>query len=154
MGEDIETLADLFPVPARIVCVGINPAPTSVAVGHYHQGRQGQRFFARLAQAGVLRFAGEGFEDDAAVAAGSGFTDVVIRPTGRTDEVTAAELRHGRQVLEDKLGALDEPALVFSFKQAAVALVGRFKGNGRLDQSRTRSDRGAFPESNSKPMTA
>lgn len=135
MGEDIETLADLLPVPARIVCVGINPAPTSVAAGHYYQGRQGQRFFARLAQAGVLRFAGEGFEDDAAVAAGIGFTDVVKRPTGRADEVTAAELRFGRQVLEDKLAALGGPALVFPFKQAAVALVGRFEGNGWLDQT-------------------
>jgi TDG/mug DNA glycosylase family protein len=135
MGEDIETLADLFPVPARIVCVGINPAPASVAAGHYYQGRQGQRFFARLAQAGVLRFAGEGFEDDAAVAAGIGFTDVVKRPTGRADEVTAAELRFGRQVLEDKLAALGGPALVFPFKRAAVALVGKFEGNGWIDRT-------------------
>jgi hypothetical protein len=27
MGEQVETLADLFPVPLRAMCVGINPAP-------------------------------------------------------------------------------------------------------------------------------
>jgi TDG/mug DNA glycosylase family protein len=135
MGVEVETLADLIPAEPRIVCVGINPAPTSVAAGHYYQGRQGQRFLARLAQAGVLQFAGEGFEDDAAVAAGIGFTDVVKRPTGRAEEVTAAELRHGRQVLEEKLDALCGPALVFPFKQAAVALVGKFAGNGWLDRT-------------------
>lgn len=69
------------------------------------------------------------------MAAGIGFTDVVKRPTGRADEVTAAELRHGRQVLEDKLGALGEPALGFPFKQAAVTPVGRSEGNGRLDRT-------------------
>lgn len=59
-----------------------------------------------------------------------------VPPDARTPtEVTAAALRHGRQVLEDKLGALGAPALVFPFKQAAVAPVGRFEGNGRLDRT-------------------
>ncbi len=135
MGERVETLDDLLPERPRIVCVGINPAPVSVIAGHYYQGRQGQRFFARLVQAGVLQLAGEGFEDDVAVAAGVGFTDLVKRPTGRADELTPDELRHGRQVLERKLSDLDGPVLVFPFKAAAVALVGRFDGNGWLDRT-------------------
>lgn len=135
MGAEVETLADLFPPHPRIVCVGINPAPTSVAAGHYYQGRQGQRFFTRLAQAGVLEPAGEGFEDDAALAVGIGFTDLVKRPTGRADELSPNELRHGRKVLERKLSGLGGPALVFPFKAAAVALVGKFDGNGWLDRT-------------------
>lgn len=132
MGTEIETLADLIPADPKFVCVGINPAPTSVAVGHYYQGRQGQRFFARLVQAGVLQPVSGGFEDDAAVAAGVGFTDLVKRPTARADEVRPDELRHGREVLERKLTHTGAPALVFPFKAAAVALVGRFEGNGWL----------------------
>ncbi len=34
MGSEVETLADLIPVVLRVICVGINPAPTSVAAGH------------------------------------------------------------------------------------------------------------------------
>jgi TDG/mug DNA glycosylase family protein len=132
MGTEVETLADLFPAHPRAVCVGINPAPTSVAVGHYYQGRQGQRFFARLVQAGVLQPVSDGFEDDAAVAAGIGFTDVVKRPTARADEVSPDEVRRGRELLERKLSRTGARVLIFPFKTAAVALVGKFEGNGWL----------------------
>ena len=134
MGEQIETLADLFPDAPRAVCVGINPAPRSVAAGHYYQGRQGQRFFARLQQTEVVELPSEGFEDDAAVAAGIGFTDVVKRPTPRADQLTNAEKRHGVDLLAEKLGRLRAPVAIFPFKAAAVELVGRFEGNGWLRQ--------------------
>jgi TDG/mug DNA glycosylase family protein len=35
MGSRVETLADLIPTDPRVLCVGINPAPISVAAGHY-----------------------------------------------------------------------------------------------------------------------
>ncbi len=35
MGTEVETLADLLPELPRAVCIGINPAPPSVAAGHY-----------------------------------------------------------------------------------------------------------------------
>ena len=133
MGVQVETLDDLFPEHPRLVCVGINPAPVSVVAGHCFQGRQGQRFFSRLAQAGALHLNGEGFEDDAAVASGIGFTDIVKRPTARAAEVAPGEMRHGRDLLEQKLANLGSPDLVFPFKGAAVALVGSFDGNGWLD---------------------
>jgi TDG/mug DNA glycosylase family protein len=133
MGSEVETLADLLPAHPRAVCVGINPAPTSVAVGHYYQGPQGQRFFARLIQATLLQPIRDGFEDDAAVASGIGFTDVVKRPTPRADQVMPDELRHGRELLERKLSSVGRPPLIFSFKAAAVALVGTFDGNGWLE---------------------
>lgn len=55
MGEKIETLADLLPNRPLAVCVGLNPAPVSVAVGHYYQGLLGQRFWSRLSRAGLVR---------------------------------------------------------------------------------------------------
>ena len=80
MGQKVETLADLLQPGLRAVVVGINPAPTSVAAGHYYHGASGQTFFARLVRIRLLPD-GEGFEDDRAFAAGIGFTDVVKRPT-------------------------------------------------------------------------
>jgi TDG/mug DNA glycosylase family protein len=134
MGAEVETLADLFPRAPRAVCVGINPAPPSIAAGHYYQGIQGQRFFRRLRQAGVLNEVTDGFEDDAAVAAGIGFTDIVKRPTGRADQIPAAEMRHGATQLREKLRVVAPPVLIFPFKAAAVELVGRFNGNGWLEE--------------------
>lgn len=136
MGEHVETLDDLFPASPRAVCVGINPAPVSVAAGHYYQGRQGQRFFSRLRQAGLLPDEINGFEDDAAVALGIGFTDLVKRPTGRAGEVTAAEMKHGVEILERKLSDLGSPTLIFPFKKTAQTLVGPFDGNGWLPSQR------------------
>lgn len=132
MGTEVETLADLFPHTPRAVCVGINPAPGSVAAGHYYQGRQGLRFFARLRQASALSSVYNGFEGDAALESGIGFTDVVKRPTANADLLTAAERRHGAELLADKLRDVRAPVLIFPFKAAAVELIGRFEGNGWL----------------------
>ncbi len=121
-GEEIETLGDLLRPGLRAVVVGINPAPKSVAAGHYYQGTYGQRFFDRLRRAGALPD-GDGFEDDRAFAAGIGFTDVVKRPSAGADEVSA-ELATCRDALEDKLAVVDAPLVIFVFKGAAEALLG------------------------------
>jgi TDG/mug DNA glycosylase family protein len=129
MGEEIVTLADLLRPRLRAVVVGINPSPKSVGVGHYYQGRFGQRFFARLARAGLLP-AGDGFQDDRAFEAGIGFTDVVKRPTPGANGVRPEELAHGSQLLESKLASLAVPRVIFVFKSAARTLLGRFGGHG------------------------
>ena len=46
--EHHETLADLPPKRDRLLFIGLNPSPVSVAAGHYHQGRLGQTFWRRL----------------------------------------------------------------------------------------------------------
>src|SRR3989449_7253831 len=53
-GKDVETLADLPPARDRLLFVGLNPSPISVAAGHYHQGRLGRLFWRRLITAGIL----------------------------------------------------------------------------------------------------
>jgi len=121
-GEEVETLRDLIRPGLRAVVVGINPAPASVAAGHYYQGTYGQRFFDRLRRAGALPD-GDGFEDDRIFAAGIGFTDVVKRPSASADEVSA-ELAHGRDELEAKLTGADAPLVIFVFKGAAETLLG------------------------------
>lgn len=134
MGRTLETLADLLPRSPKAICVGINPAPISVEIGHYYQGTLGQRFFGRLRIAGLLSESLDGFEDDALVADGIGFTDIVKRPTKSADLVTAEERKHGAELLASKLKDTEAPVLIFPFKDAAVALVGRFSGNGWLRQ--------------------
>jgi TDG/mug DNA glycosylase family protein len=122
MGEEVETLADLLRPGLRAVAVGINPTPTSVAVGHYYQGTYGQRFFRRLSKARLLP-EGPGFEDDRCFAAGVGFTDVVKRPTPGRAGLRPGELDHGRAILEGKLLKLDVPLVIFVFKGAAETLL-------------------------------
>lgn len=130
MGRTITTLEDLLRPDLRAVCVGINPAPTSVDAGHYYQGRLGQGFFARLRQAGVLPTGYDGYEDDVALASGIGFTDIVKRPTRSAGDVQPAEFDHGRDLLEAKLVEHKPGLVIFTFKKAAQELFGSFPGNG------------------------
>jgi len=55
MGQKVETLADLLQPGLRAVVVGINPAPTSVAAGHYYHGASGQTFRATGAYQATAR---------------------------------------------------------------------------------------------------
>jgi TDG/mug DNA glycosylase family protein len=132
MGQDIETLEDLWPADARAMVIGINPAPVSVSIGHYYQGPLGQTLFRRLRAAGILQNSSGNYEDDQAVKAGVGFTDVVKRSTPRADEIERNELLYGRVILEEKLAARPVPLVIFAFKKSATTLLGRFKGNGLL----------------------
>lgn len=154
MGSETETVADLLPPSPRAICVGINPAPPSVAAGHYFQGRQGQRFVARLRQAGLLPQSTGGFDDDQAVAIGIGLTDVVKRPTARADEVPDSEMRHWVELLRARLKDAEPPVLIFPFKRAATTLVGKFDGNGWLDRTFEGADLFVMPGPYESSLTA
>jgi len=133
LGKRVLTLEDILPAEPLVVCVGINPSPTSVAIGHYYQGPLGQRFFSRLRQAELIDEAGTGFEDDAALLRGVGFTDIVKRPTARADEVTPAEMAAGARLLEERLEPSKPRVIIFTFKKTAEVLFGRFPGAGFKD---------------------
>jgi len=140
MGNTVLTLEDLLRPGMRAVAVGINPAPISVACGHYYQGRSGRRILARLRQANLIEETDDEFEDDAAFAAGLGFTDVIKRPTMGAKELQRAEFEYGRELLLKNVELYRPKLLVFTFKRAAQAVFGRFQGNGfvpglRLGQS-------------------
>jgi double-stranded uracil-DNA glycosylase len=129
MGEEVETLEDLLRPGLNAVCVGINPALTSVVAGHYYQGRLGQGFYTRLRRAGFLPH-GSGWEDDLAFANGIGFTDIIKRPTASAKELRTEEYDHGKLMLLEKLEAARPELVIFTFKKTATILFGSFPDSG------------------------
>ena len=124
-GQPVETLADLPPERDRLLFVGLNPSPVSVAAGHYFQGRLGRAFWARLIQATILPAGTEiATADDALVAAGHGITDLRKSPSPR-DDATDRQLREGVGPLWQKVAIWRPAAVVFVWKRAAEAAAGR-----------------------------
>lgn len=143
MGTEYLTLRDVLPSHPRAVIVGLNPSPVSVAAGHYYQGRVGQRQLRRLASAGLFELPdGARTFEDAALASGVGFTDIIKRPTVGEKDLVAGELEHGRGLLAEKLEALGVPLVVCVFRHPVEALLGR-KAAGGPGLQQARADWGA-----------
>ena len=124
-GASVQTLADLPPLRDRLLFVGLNPSPVSVAAGHYHQGRLGRSFWRRLKTAGLIPPATElEWADDALLAAGHGITDLLKVPTPR-DEASDSALRAGVGPLWQKVAIWRPAAIVFIYKRAATISAGR-----------------------------
>ena len=126
MGEPVLTLEDVWPERPRGMIVGLNPAPASVAAGHYYQGRSGQRQLFRLADAGLFRRpeSGSTYFERAALEAGVGFTDVVKRPTRGEKDVSSKEIEFGRAALNAELEARGVPLVICVFRHPVKALLG------------------------------
>ena len=118
------TLPDIPPSPGGVLLVGINPAPPSVAAGHYYQGRLGQRLWRRLERLGLLENARPGAEDEAFARAGNGLTDLVKRPTASAAQLTAAELEAGVAALREKIRSWRPGLVLFAFREPAQRLLG------------------------------
>jgi TDG/mug DNA glycosylase family protein len=140
-GAEVETLEDLLRPGLRAVCVGINPAPMSVAAGHYYEGRLGQAFFGRLRRAGLVPRS-PGWEDDVGFDVGVGFTDIVERPSASAAEIPADELEYGKSLLMSKLETVQPAIIVFTFKKTATVMFGSFGGYGFI--GKTLADGEAF----------
>lgn len=126
MGADLLTLADIWPDNPRAMIVGLNPSPVSVAAGHYYQGRSGQRQLRRLVEAGVIEPPHGSTFEEAALAAGIGFTDIVKRPTARENGVRRTEIEQGRRALREKLSAAEIPVVICVFRHPVKALLGTY----------------------------
>lgn len=124
MGAEVLTLADVWPEQPRAMIVGLNPAPTSVAEGHYYQGKVGQVQLRRLADAGLFPQPAGRYFEEVAISAGVGFTDIVKRPSRGEGDVRKAEIAHGARALGEKLSARGVPLIVCVFRHPVAALLG------------------------------
>jgi TDG/mug DNA glycosylase family protein len=98
----------------RVLFVGINPSLWSAAVSA-HFARAGNRFWAALHGAGFTDRRLGPADGEALLAAGLGITNLVARATAGADELSAAELRAGRERLV---------GLVEQVRPRAVAVLG------------------------------
>jgi len=85
-----------------IVFVGLNPATTSVAAGHYFANPR-NRFWPALNRSGLVDRKLSPEDDAHLLEYGIGFTDVVKRPTPQASGLTAADFRKWAPVLKAEL---------------------------------------------------
>lgn len=136
MGEEVLTLRDVWPEQPRAMIVGLNPAPSSVAVGHYYQGQVGQTQLRRLAAAGLFVAPTGRYFEEAALASGVGLTDIVKRPSRGEGGVRPDEIRHGSAALAEKLGTAAVELVVCVFRHPVKALLGD-EGSPGIQDTRT-----------------
>jgi TDG/mug DNA glycosylase family protein len=84
--------------PLRVLFSGINPGLVSAVTGH-HFARPGNRFWPVLHGAGFTPRLLRPDEQGLLPAWGIGITNLVARATARADELSAAEIVEGGQVL-------------------------------------------------------
>jgi G:T/U-mismatch repair DNA glycosylase len=118
-GKRILTLRELLRPGLSAIFVGVNPANTSVQMGHYYQGRIGRRFWKRLQKHHIVPVLTTGQEDDEAFLRGFGFADLVRRPTKSARELLTEEKLAAVSDLRARLSTTgDRPAIVFVFTEA------------------------------------
>lgn len=99
------TIPDVVGPGLRVLFSGINPGLYSAATG-YHFARPGNRFWPALHQSGFTDRQLRPDEQDLLPGLGLGITNVVARATARADELSAAELQDGGQLLMTLAGRI------------------------------------------------
>ncbi|XTZ15269.1 G/U mismatch-specific DNA glycosylase [Micromonospora echinospora] len=96
------TIPDLLADGLDVLFVGINPGLWSAATG-WHFARPGNRFWPALHRGGFTPRQLHPSEQADLLGLGLGITNMVARASARADELTAAELVAGADVLTDKV---------------------------------------------------
>lgn len=96
------TIPDVIAPGLTVLFSGINPGLYSAAVGH-HFARPGNRFWPALHGGGFTDRLLRPSEQAELLGYGLGLTNVAARATARADELTAAELVAGGELLAAKL---------------------------------------------------
>jgi double-stranded uracil-DNA glycosylase len=102
------TIPDVTGPGLRVLFSGINPGLYSAATG-CHFARPGNRFWPVLHAAGFTPRQLSPAEQQSLLSWGLGITNVVARATARADELTAAELRAGGELLARLARRLEVP---------------------------------------------
>jgi TDG/mug DNA glycosylase family protein len=108
------TIADVIGPGLRVLFCGINPSLYSAATG-WHFARPGNRFWPALHRSGFTARLLHPSEQHELLTDGLGITNMVARATARADELGAAELVAGGEILT---------ATVARWRPAMLAVVG------------------------------
>jgi mismatch-specific thymine-DNA glycosylase len=101
-GGEYETLSDILPQEGDldVLFIAKTPAPISVEVGHYFQGKQGKMFWNMLANYDILKVPAGKYADECLLFNNYGITDVVKVPRDYGNEPSVEEYRSGlRRIL-------------------------------------------------------
>jgi TDG/mug DNA glycosylase family protein len=98
-------IPDVLAPGLAVVFCGINPGLWSAATGH-HFARPGNRFWPALHRGGFTPRQLDPAEQEEMLAHGLGITNLVARGTARADELSAAELVAGEEILARKVDRL------------------------------------------------
>lgn len=117
-GQPVLTLADILPEagPLKMLIIAKTPAPVSVAAGHYFQGRQGQMFWQRLQDYGLLTVPPGQQPDEVLLAHGYGLTDIAKAPRPFGVEPSAVEYRAGLDRILTLIATLQPRVTLFVYK--------------------------------------
>jgi TDG/mug DNA glycosylase family protein len=96
------TIPDVIRDDLAVLFCGINPGLYSGATGH-HFARPGNRFWPALHRAGFTPRQLDPAEQGELLEYGLGITNLVARATARADELAAAELVDGGQIMTAKV---------------------------------------------------
>ncbi|HZO81064.1 MAG TPA: mismatch-specific DNA-glycosylase [Candidatus Binataceae bacterium] len=118
-------LRDVLTPHPRILFVGINPGLRSEAVGHHFAG-PGNPFWRLLYAARLVPVALTHDEDQRLAEFGLALTNLCPRATRSAAELSAAELRRGKQALERKIRRLHPDVVAF----VGVTIYRQFFGRG------------------------
>jgi mismatch-specific thymine-DNA glycosylase len=136
----------------RALFVGKTPAPRSVEVGHFFQGRHGAAFWKRLKDYDLLTPT-TAFEDDSMLAHGFGLTDIVKVPRSFGNEPSDSEYLAGADRILELIRRHKPRVVIFIYKKVldrilelkfGLSLKTRYGFNARC-AGHFRADVFAFP---------
>ncbi|MBI2458182.1 MAG: mismatch-specific DNA-glycosylase [candidate division NC10 bacterium] len=127
-------LPDYLAPGLDIIFVGINPGEQSARAGHYYANPRNP-FWRLLYEAGLTPRQLRPEEDHLLLTLGYGITDIVKRPSRGVADLTAADFRQGRRILEEKLRACQPRIVCFNSKTGFVNFFGpgAFRHFGRQE---------------------
>ena len=126
-----KTVPDVLAPGLTVLFCGINPGLYSAFTGH-HFARPGNRFWPAIQRAGFTERLLSADEDQTLVRYGCGITNLAARATATAAELSAVELRAGRERLA---------AVVDQFQPVAVAVLGITAYRTAFDQPKAAQGR-------------
>jgi TDG/mug DNA glycosylase family protein len=115
---DVLTLSDILPPPAKLraLFIGKTPTPNSVKKGHYFQGKEGQLFWKKLTNYGVLKVISGNYHDDSLLENGFGITDIIKIPHEPRNEPAEEEYREGAKRVINLIEVYQPSVTIFVYK--------------------------------------